>query len=294
VGCAHDAERNQGAVDRSARRRCFSRCRSRMREADAVARIEVGFSTAYRASTYAAQMVGKPYRTGGAAPVTGFDCSGAGSSFSFRQAGVILPRSHRGATTGRRACSRVTSAARRFAVFRPSGQEELARRHLRGRRTIRAPPSSASACARIGSTRPTGGSTCRRRGGSTLRRLSATRGPARRVFDDIVVLARGWPNAIQPWPRSVKSSRCRRISLSPSAVRRCRWCCVLQHEPVLAPLDGAVLAEAFGSEMTTLAVGPAPDHDRVVTAAARDLSRGTSGAAPPAQACARRSSRLPR
>ena len=33
-------------------------------QGDAVVRIEVGFSTAYRASTYAAQMVGKPYRTG--------------------------------------------------------------------------------------------------------------------------------------------------------------------------------------------------------------------------------------
>src|SRR5207245_7694244 len=31
VGYAHDAERNQGAVDRSARRHRFSRCRSRMR-----------------------------------------------------------------------------------------------------------------------------------------------------------------------------------------------------------------------------------------------------------------------
>jgi cell wall-associated NlpC family hydrolase len=61
-------------------------------DGDAVGRIEVGFSTAYRASTYAAQMVGKPYRTGGAAPATGFDCSGL-VQFSFRQAGVILPRS---------------------------------------------------------------------------------------------------------------------------------------------------------------------------------------------------------
>src|SRR2546422_8481972 len=31
VGYAHDAERNQGAVDRSARQFCFNRCRSRMR-----------------------------------------------------------------------------------------------------------------------------------------------------------------------------------------------------------------------------------------------------------------------
>ncbi|HXL75080.1 MAG TPA: C40 family peptidase [Burkholderiales bacterium] len=61
-------------------------------DGDAAARIEVGFSAAYRASTFAAQMVGRPYKTGGAAPATGFDCSGL-VQFSFRQAGVILPRS---------------------------------------------------------------------------------------------------------------------------------------------------------------------------------------------------------
>ena len=64
-------------------------------DGDAAARIEVGFSTAYRASTFAAQMVGRPYRTGGAVPGTGFDCSGL-VQFSFRQAGVILPRSTAG------------------------------------------------------------------------------------------------------------------------------------------------------------------------------------------------------
>src|SRR5258708_37690311 len=69
-------------------------------EADAVARIEVGFSTAYRASTYAAQMVGKPYRTGGAAPVTGFDCSGP-VQFSFPPAGGLLSGRHPGETTAR-------------------------------------------------------------------------------------------------------------------------------------------------------------------------------------------------
>src|SRR5204863_4646292 len=40
-------------------------------DGDAAARIEAGFSTAYRASTFAAQMVGRPYRTGGAVPGTG-------------------------------------------------------------------------------------------------------------------------------------------------------------------------------------------------------------------------------
>src|SRR5438093_889121 len=72
-------------------------------DGDAAARIEVGFSTAYRASTFAAQMVGRPYRTGGAAPGTGFDCSGL-VQFSFGQAGVILPRS---AAEQRQAAARV-------------------------------------------------------------------------------------------------------------------------------------------------------------------------------------------
>jgi len=56
-----------------------------------VARIEAGYSAAYRAATYAVKMVGKPYRTGGSAPSTGFDCSGL-VQFSFWQAGVALPR----------------------------------------------------------------------------------------------------------------------------------------------------------------------------------------------------------
>lgn len=37
-------------------------------------------------------MVGIPYRYGGSSPSTGFDCSGL-IQYSFRQAGVILPRS---------------------------------------------------------------------------------------------------------------------------------------------------------------------------------------------------------
>jgi cell wall-associated NlpC family hydrolase len=44
-----------------------------------------------RAASSAAQMVGKPYKYGGASP-TGFDCSGL-ISFSYQQAGVSLPRS---------------------------------------------------------------------------------------------------------------------------------------------------------------------------------------------------------
>ena len=51
-----------------------------------------GDAVAERAATYALKTVGAPYRYGGAAPSTGFDCSGL-VHYSFRQAGISLPRS---------------------------------------------------------------------------------------------------------------------------------------------------------------------------------------------------------
>jgi murein DD-endopeptidase len=45
-----------------------------------------------RAAAHALKMIGKPYRYGGTSPSTGFDCSGL-VQFSYRQAGVALPRS---------------------------------------------------------------------------------------------------------------------------------------------------------------------------------------------------------
>ncbi len=48
--------------------------------------------TAGRAAQQAAQLVGKPYRYGGASPSIGFDCSGL-VQWSYAQAGRKLPRS---------------------------------------------------------------------------------------------------------------------------------------------------------------------------------------------------------
>jgi cell wall-associated NlpC family hydrolase len=49
-------------------------------------------TVAERAAHNAAQLVGKPYRYGGASPSSGFDCSGL-VQYSYAQAGRKLPRS---------------------------------------------------------------------------------------------------------------------------------------------------------------------------------------------------------
>ena len=49
-------------------------------------------SVADRAAQHARQLVGKPYRYGGASPSSGFDCSGL-VQWSYAQAGRKLPRS---------------------------------------------------------------------------------------------------------------------------------------------------------------------------------------------------------
>jgi cell wall-associated NlpC family hydrolase len=47
-------------------------------------------SVADNAAGHAAKMIGRPYRFGGAAPTSGFDCSGL-VQYGYRQAGVQLP-----------------------------------------------------------------------------------------------------------------------------------------------------------------------------------------------------------
>jgi cell wall-associated NlpC family hydrolase len=69
-------------------------------------RPDAGNTAADLAAGHAVTMVGKPYRYGGAAPSTGFDCSGL-VQFSFRQAGVPIPRS----TEEQRLSSRPVAAA---------------------------------------------------------------------------------------------------------------------------------------------------------------------------------------
>ena len=49
-------------------------------------------SSSEKAASVALKMVGKPYRYGGSAPSHGFDCSGL-VQFSYRQAGIAVPRS---------------------------------------------------------------------------------------------------------------------------------------------------------------------------------------------------------
>jgi cell wall-associated NlpC family hydrolase len=57
-----------------------------------VARVDPAPSSSHRAAGVAVKMVGKPYRMGGESPSTGFDCSGL-VQFSYRQAGLVVPRS---------------------------------------------------------------------------------------------------------------------------------------------------------------------------------------------------------
>jgi len=146
VGCAHDAERNQGVSIAALAGVASVAAAPACAEADAVARIE-WYSARRTALDVRCANGWQAYRTGGAAPVTGFDCSGL-VQFSFRQAGVILQ--HRGSDRPARvfACHICGTAICCFSTFR---QEELARRIYVGDGTIRARPVLGKAlCARIG------------------------------------------------------------------------------------------------------------------------------------------------
>lgn len=68
---------------------------------------------AARAAHHAARLVGTAYRYGGSSPTTGFDCSGL-IHYSYRQAGMILPRS---TAEQRRASIRVSDLRQGDLVF---------------------------------------------------------------------------------------------------------------------------------------------------------------------------------
>ena len=92
------------------------------------------------AASYAATMVGKPYKYGGASP-TGFDCSGL-VFFSHQQAGVSLPRS---AAEQRRATKHVKLAELKRGDLLFFDQEGKKNSHvgiyLGDRRFVHAPSS---------------------------------------------------------------------------------------------------------------------------------------------------------
>jgi murein DD-endopeptidase len=54
--------------------------------------VKVTAPVADSAAAHAAKMIGRPYKFGGAAPASGFDCSGL-VQYGYRQAGVQLPHS---------------------------------------------------------------------------------------------------------------------------------------------------------------------------------------------------------
>jgi cell wall-associated NlpC family hydrolase len=84
----------------------FSACSSAPLEPVAPAqRAQAAPTAPDRAAGVAVKMVGKRYRMGGESPSTGFDCSGL-VQFSYRQAGLVVPRSTEQQLRSSRAVSR--------------------------------------------------------------------------------------------------------------------------------------------------------------------------------------------
>ena len=87
-----------------------------------VKRVEAPQGAAAQAASHALGMVGRPYRMGGAAPSRGFDCSGL-VQFSYRQAGVAVPRTTRAQLRAAAAVSRSSLRRGDLLFFDQEGQK---------------------------------------------------------------------------------------------------------------------------------------------------------------------------
>ena len=94
-----------------------------------------------KAASVAVKMVGKPYRYGGAAPSHGFDCSGL-VQFSYRQAGVSVPRSTEQQLHASRAVGRSNLRRGDLVFFDQEGRKKShVGIYLGGGRFVHAPSS---------------------------------------------------------------------------------------------------------------------------------------------------------
>lgn len=75
------------------------------------------------AAHHAMKMVGKPYRYGGESPSAGFDCSGL-VQYSFRQAGLRVPRSTRAQLAASRRVPRSQLRAGDLVFFDQEGRKK--------------------------------------------------------------------------------------------------------------------------------------------------------------------------
>lgn len=103
--------------------------------------IDAGPAAGERAARAAVQMVGRAYRTGGASPARGFDCSGL-VQFSYARAGVRVPRSTEEQLEASRPVSRSSLRPGDLLFFDQDGRSDShVGIYLGGGRFVHAPSS---------------------------------------------------------------------------------------------------------------------------------------------------------